>query len=212
MSNLVVLSGGIDSTVCLASSLRSLDNTYAVSFDYGQRHLRELDAAADIAKHYDIPLEVIDLRGMLHGGALLDRSIPMPEGEYEEEGLVSTVVHGRNLLFVSVAVAALAERGDRVWVGVHSGDHALYPDCRPQFWQNLRSVVESGYGVFLHTPLLYKDKADIVEMGVRYGAPLNLTWSCYEGGERHCGKCGTCVERREAFQTAVLDDPTIYEV
>lgn len=209
-NRVAVLSGGVDSTVTLA---RALDApglpVIALSFDYGQTHRVELEAAASIAETLSVPHEVIDVTGLLTGGALLgDGDVPL--GHYEGETMRSTVVHARNMLFASLAVSRAGEGGE-VWLGVHGGDHHIYPDCRPSFWDPYREAVRAAYATKIVTPYIYADKAEIVREGAVLGAPLALTWSCYQGGERQCGQCGTCEERRWAFELAGVDDPTDYE-
>lgn len=206
----VVLSGGLDSTVTLALAVarHGADQVRALGADYGQRHVRELRAAQVVAAHYGIPYETCDLRGLLTGSALLGEG-EVPHGHYAAPSMEQTVVHGRNLLFASVAVSA-AGPGGEVWLGVHSGDHYIYPDCRPSFWAPFSTAVRLAYKVSVVTPLILGSKTDAVRRGVAQGAPLHLTWSCYEGGELHCGQCGTCVERREAFAEARHPDPTDY--
>ena len=207
----VVLSGGLDSTSVLALALEDYpaDQVTAVSFDYGQRHKKELIAAARIAEHYGVRHSVVPLEGLLSGSALLYQEA-LPEGHYAEDTMKATVVNGRNLLFASTAIAATPEGGE-VWLGVHAGDHFIYPDCRPEFWMPLKEVVRGAYQVELVTPFLFKTKAKGLEAGLALGAPVELSWSCYAGGDVHCGKCGTCVERAEAFDFIGADDPTEYE-
>ena len=211
MTNHVVFSGGIDSTVVLSRVLADHpgEGTTALSYRYGQRHSRELEQAGRIAARLGVVHRVVDVRGLLHGSALLDPTIPVPREPYDPATMSDTAVSGRNLLFASVAVAQAA-RGDTVWVGVHAGDHHIYPDCRPEFWDFLASAVAGAYGVTLEAPYLRLTKRDIVQQGRDLGAPLDLTWSCYEGGSTHCGKCGTCRERAEAFREAAVPDPTEY--
>lgn len=212
MNQIVVLSGGLDSTSVLALACQAAKaaqgSVKAFSFDYGQRHSRELEAARQIAQHYGVAHQVVSLRGLMHGSALLGET-PVPEGHYAEESMAQTVVSGRNLLFASVAIAK-AELGDSLWFGVHAGDHPIYPDCRPEFWSRLASLAQDAYGVRLETPFLVMSKAEALRSGARLGAPYALTWSCYNGGEVHCGRCGTCVERAEAFSIAGIIDPTEY--
>jgi 7-cyano-7-deazaguanine synthase len=206
MTTYVSLSGGLDSTAALA--LIHLTDVAAVSFDYGQRHRRELQAAASVAGHYQIEHRILDLRGLLHGSALLGET-EVPEGHYAEETMRATVVQGRNLLFVAAAIATM-EPGDALVVGVHAGDHPIYPDCRPAFWDHLGEAVTRAYDVRIAAPFLEETKAEVVRLGSEAGAPFQLTWSCYEGGRIHCGRCGTCVERAEAFHLAGIEDPTEY--
>jgi 7-cyano-7-deazaguanine synthase len=213
VTQLVVLSGGLDSTAALALVMAGPDQhederVTAVSFDYGQRHRRELHAAAAVAGHYGIKHRVVELHGLLHGSALLGDG-EVPEGHYAAESMAATVVQGRNLLFASVAISSSAGPGDTLTFGVHAGDHPVYPDCRPDFWHHLAEVA-TAYEVGIRTPFLHQSKAEVVGWGDQLGAPLDLTWSCYQGGARHCGRCGTCVERAEAFHLAGVPDPTTY--
>lgn len=209
-SHVVVLSGGLDSTNALALALAMNDGypVRAVSFDYGQRHLRELRAAERIAHEMKVPHTVISLAGLLHGSSLLYAG-DVPEGHYAAESMSQTVVSGRNLLFASAAIGNV-HPGDHLWFGVHAGDHHIYPDCRPDFWDGLRALVRDAYEVHMVTPFLHATKGDALRLGAANNAPYWLTWSCYKGGEIHCGRCGTCVERAEAFRDALVDDPTEY--
>jgi 7-cyano-7-deazaguanine synthase len=203
---LVVLSGGLDSTCALAVTGADA----VVSFDYGQRHRRELAAAAAIAAHYRLPHTVVDLAGMFTGpSALLDPGTAVPEGRYDHPSMAATVVPGRNLLFAAAAIARTAP-GDTVVVGVHAGDHPVYPDCRPEFWAALDGLAAAAYGVRIAAPFLHSSKAQALTAGLAAEAPVGLTWSCYAGGTEHCGRCGTCVERRESFHLAGVADPTGY--
>jgi 7-cyano-7-deazaguanine synthase len=211
MTHHVVLSGGLDSTCALALTIDSNpERVEAISFDYGQRHVKELERARVIAAHYGIAHTIINLRGVIpFGESALVGQTPVPEGHYAEDSMKATVVPGRNLLFASVAVAH-AQPGDSIVFGVHAGDHPIYPDCRPEFWADLADAVERAYIVSIETPFVLMSKADLVARGAYLNAPLAATWSCYQGGEIHCGKCGTCVERAEAFALADIPDPTDY--
>ncbi len=207
---LVVLSGGLDSTCALALTIEGGgEDVAAISFDYGQRHVRELEAAHAVAGFFRIPHRVMNLRGFLEGSALIGEE-EVPEGHYSDESMSATVVNGRNLLFAATAVAQAIE-GESVVFGVHAGDHPIYPDCRPDFWVPLARAVRDAYSVSLETPFIGLTKAELLTIGINAGAPVHLTWSCYQGEGRHCGRCGTCVERAEAFHLAGVDDPTIYE-
>lgn len=207
---ITILSGGLDSTATLAVMLGKLEGAepLAIAFDYGQTHLVELEAARAVAVEMKVPLKLVDVRGLLAGGSLLGEG-DIPDGHYADETMKSTVVHARNMLFASIAVS-LAGEGGEVWLGVHGGDHHIYPDCRPTFWEPYREAVLAAYGVRVQTPFLFGDKSDAVAAGVALGAPLHLTWSCYKGGSVQCGTCGTCIERREAFKVAGVPDRTEY--
>jgi 7-cyano-7-deazaguanine synthase len=210
MTRWVVLSGGLDSTCLLAVVVREhgREDVRAVSFHYGQRHRKEVDAAKRISDDVGVDHEVRYIGGTLHGSALLD-DVEVPHGHYAESSMAQTVVQGRNLLFAASAVG-LTEPGDTIYFGVHAGDHPVYADCRPEFWAGLGAVVQEAYGVRVETPFVDLAKHVLLGIGWEVGAPVSLTWSCYEGGEVHCGKCGTCVERAEAFFLAGVPDPTVY--
>lgn len=203
----VLFSGGMDSTALLVRAARQhgADQIRAVSFDYGQRHARELRAAEQIAARLGIDHFVLNLRGLLTGSALLGQG-DIPHGHYADESMAATVVPGRNLLFAA-AVIAQARAGDAIMLGVHAGDHPVYPDCRPSFVRALADAAQA-YDVAVFAPWVNITKAEIVE--AEPDAPYGLSWSCYEGGALHCGACGTCVERREAFELADMPDPTSY--
>ena len=209
----VALSGGLDSTSLLAYLTKAYPGApiRAYGFNYGQRHAIELRAAAQVADFYGIPFEVLDLP-RLSSPALTDGG-DMPHGHYAHDTMTLTVVQGRNLLFASTLIGR-TKPGDSIAVGVHSGDHAIYPDCRPTFWEPFSAAVRAAYDVNVLTPFIGFSKAEIAKVGAEYGAPLHLTWSCYEGGTNpeqvHCGRCGTCVERAEAFALAGVADPTRY--
>ena len=210
----VIFSGGLDSTSLLAKvvdiAAQRGEHVQAVSFDYGQRHRVELEHAAQVAEALGVPHLVLDLSGLMQGSALIDPEVDVPLGHYAAPTMALTVVHGRNMLFASTTVAQ-AQPGDAIYTGVHNGDHPIYADCRPEFWGPFAQAVEAAYGVEVLTPFIDGDKAEAVTVGVEHGAPLELSWSCYNGGLTHCGACGTCVERREAFELAGVTDPTVYQ-
>lgn len=205
----VSFSGGLDSTALLyrAISLRGPKQVRAVSINYGQRHARELAAAKEITDLLGVRWATLDLRGLLAGSSLIDSGEEVPEGHYAEATMTATVVNGRNLLFAA-AIIAQTQPGDEVWLGVHAGDHFIYPDCRPEFVAGLAAAARA-YDVTVRAPWVEMSKAEVV--AAERDAPLGLSWSCYKGGEVHCGRCGTCVERAEAFALAGVSDPTIYE-
>lgn len=214
-----VLSGGLDSTVLLGKLIREGRKVFPLTFDYGQRHVREVEAAHRICAFYEIGHRhrVVKMdeigRSLMRGSALTNEDIPVPHGHYEHESMKSTVVPNRNLIFCALASAyALSHKFEEVTIAVHAGDHAIYPDCRSKFYTKLNETLKAGsWGrVRIRTPFIGYTKAQIVRTGCDLAVPLDLTWTCYEGGERHCGRCGTCVERREAFELAHVPDPTIY--
>ncbi|WP_373049767.1 7-cyano-7-deazaguanine synthase QueC [Thalassovita aquimarina] len=218
MKTLVICSGGLDS-VSLAHMVADQQNlTRLVSFDYGQRHRKELDFAARCATRLGMPHHVIDMRTIgaaLTGSALTD-DIDVPDGHYAEDTMKITVVPNRNAIMLTIAFGIAAANGDEaVATAVHGGDHFIYPDCRPAFTESFdamqRAALDGYADVRLSTPFVHRSKADIVTEGARVNTPFADTWSCYKGGEHHCGRCGTCVERREAFDLAGIEDPTTYE-
>lgn len=217
MKTSVVCSGGLDS-VSLAHVLAAESNlSRIVSFDYGQRHRKELDFAARTARRLNVPFHLIDMRPIgaaLTGSALTD-DIDVPDGHYAEETMRIKVVPNRNAIMLTIAFGvAAAQRDDAVATAVHGGDHFIYPDCRPDFtdaFALMQKRALDGYAdVALHVPFVHKTKADIVTAGAHANTPFAETWSCYKGGDLHCGRCGTCVERREAFYLAGVTDPTAY--
>ncbi|SMF05509.1 7-cyano-7-deazaguanine synthase [Xaviernesmea oryzae] len=218
MKTIVVCSGGLDS-VSLAHKIAAEHELLGlISFDYGQRHRKELDFAGACARRLGVFHQIIDMRSIgreLSGSALTD-DVDVPDGHYAEETMRITVVPNRNAIMLSVAFGvAAARQADAVAIAVHGGDHFIYPDCRPGFidaFQTMQDHALDGYAsVRLLAPYVNGSKADIVADGARHGTPFAETWSCYKGGERHCGRCGTCVERREAFHLAGVEDPTDYE-
>ncbi|KAA3515898.1 MULTISPECIES: 7-cyano-7-deazaguanine synthase QueC [Agrobacterium] len=218
MKTIVICSGGLDS-VSLAHKIAAENELIAlVSFDYGQRHKKELDFAALCASRLGVPHHIIDVRTIgahLTGSALTD-DVAVPDGHYAEETMRSTVVPNRNAIMLTIAFGlAAAQQADAVAIAVHGGDHFIYPDCRPGFIDSFndmqRHALEGYANVKLYAPYVTGSKADIVTDGARHDTPFAETWSCYKGGMRHCGRCGTCVERREAFHLAGVDDPTDYE-
>lgn len=220
MKTVVTLSGGLDSTVLATYLLRKeLHELRTVSFSYGQRHERaELMAARNVASALGVPHAVLSLNGVTGrfdpASSQLLASNPataVPEGHYAEDNMRATVVPGRNLLMIAAATAYTASHGyTTVAMAAHSGDHPIYPDCRPQFLMAAASATELGYGIPLMFPFADRTKAEIAALGQSIDAPMHLTWSCYNGGAQHCGKCGTCVERAEAFHLAAVPDPTDY--
>lgn len=212
--SLIVLSGGMDSTTQLYEYRERI--ALAVSFDYGANHNHlEIPFARWHCEclgvlHITIPLEFMS---RYFSSSLLKGPDAIPCGSYTEENMQSTVVPFRNGIMLSVAAGLAESKGlRRVMLANHSGDHALYPDCRPSFIEHMRQAVLSGtYAkVEIIAPYTHLTKADICRKGHELGVDYSKTWSCYKGGERHCGKCGTCVERKDAFLCANVEDPTDY--
>lgn len=221
--NLVLLSGGMDSATALMKEVTENGVVSAVSILYGQRHEKEINAARmlvaylrqinsdSIGKHY-----ILDLTGALdafRGSALTSPNVQVPEGHYEDASMKKTVVPNRNMILLSLAAGtAIAGGHPKVIYGAHAGDHAIYPDCRPEFFNLVGKTVKAGNyeQIELEAPFIKKSKADIVKIGSGLNTPYQLTWSCYKGKTRHCGRCGTCTERKEAFELAGIPDPVEY--
>lgn len=218
-----LLSGGLDSTVLLAYLIDEHHDVETVSVNYGQRHVKEITAASQIAYYYGVGNRTLDLSQvgkMLAGSSLTDRTVEVPDGHYADDTMRATVVPNRNLLMLSAAAAfAVSQGADGVAYAVHAGDHTIYPDCRPEFvmaaatalYLGTLSFGPEGRGIKLLAPFVERDKASLVVLGHDLEVPFSKTWSCYKGGEVHCGTCGTCVERREAFDLAGVSDPTLYK-
>lgn len=217
-SVVAVYSGGMDSTVLLYRMLEAgVQVKGALTVDYGQKHSKEISGATEICGILGIQQQVLDLRNLtpLFGkSSLTNHGERVPEGHYEEESMKSTVVPNRNMILLSLATAwAISLEADAVAYAAHSGDHAIYPDCREVYAKAVDSAIRlcDWREIVLYRPFVNWDKARIVKEGVRLGAPLELTWSCYKGRQWHCGRCGTCVERREAFYLSSIEDPTRYD-
>jgi 7-cyano-7-deazaguanine synthase len=216
--HLVILSGGLDSTVCMALADRQSETPpLALTFDYGQRHRTELDRSAGVAGHYRSDHLVVHLDTTPWGGsALTDPSIDIPTGG-TGDGVPVTYVPARNSIFLAVALGVAEARGlDAVWIGVNAVDYSGYPDCRPAFIEAFRQVAATGQKrgiegdpIEIRTPLIDLSKPEIVRMGLALDAPLELTWSCYEGGDQPCGVCDACILRARGFAGAGVDDPAL---
>ncbi len=212
----MVLSGGLDSTVCMALAAADAgEPPLALTFDYGQRHRNELDHAAGVAGHYRSEHLVVRLDTSAWGGsALTDPSVEVPTAGVTD-GIPVTYVPARNSIFLAVALGVAEARGvDAVWIGVNAIDYSGYPDCRPEFIDAFRRVAATGQRrgvdgdpIAIRTPLIDASKGEIVRLGIEHGAPLELTWSCYLGGDRPCGRCDACRLRARGFAEAGLDDP-----
>ncbi len=218
MKTIVVCSGGLDS-VTLAHKVATENRLLGlVSFLYGQRHRKEIDYAERCAVRLGVPFLPIDIShlGTLLSGSALTDAMAVPDGHYAEETMKLTVVPNRNAIMLAIAYGIAAARGaEAVATAVHGGDHFIYPDCRPGFiaaFQTMQDLAMQGLAqITLYTPFVSATKAAIVGTGKQLGVPFEQTWSCYKGGEIHCGRCGTCVERIEAFSLAGIVDPTPYE-
>jgi 7-cyano-7-deazaguanine synthase len=216
MKTVLIYSGGLDSTVLLYHLLDAGHAVQTLSIDYGQRHACELEQAATICAQLKVPFQRADLsaiRPLLAGSSLTSPDIPVAEGHYTEASMKSTVVPNRNMLLLSLATSyALSSGAAEVAYAAHHGDHAIYPDCRPKFADAMATAIGlcDWEKIRLNRPFVDWSKADIARRGAELGVPFEQTWSCYKGSELHCGRCGTCIERREALDLAGIDDPTSY--
>jgi 7-cyano-7-deazaguanine synthase len=214
--SVVVLSGGLDSTVCMALAAEQAAPVVALTFDYGQRHWVELDHAAGVAGYYRAEHVVVRLQLPRWTSALTDPAVAVPEaGQFSAAEIPPTYVPARNLIFLSVAVGvAEVHDADAVYLGVNALDYSGYPDCRPEFVTAFTEAARlalkrgvEGRPVDVRTPLIELSKAEIVRLGMERGAPLHLTWSCYRGGTVPCGTCDSCALRDKGFSEAGVDDP-----
>ncbi|NVD34260.1 7-cyano-7-deazaguanine synthase QueC [Marinobacter lutaoensis] len=213
----VIYSGGMDSFTLLHRALARGLRVHALSFDYGQRHVRELACARQVCQALAIPHKVLDIRAMseVMSGSSLTSDIDVPEGHYEEESMKATVVPNRNMILLSLATGyAVTVGAQAVWYGAHGGDHAIYPDCRPEFVEKMDAVcrIANYEPVAIEAPFMHMDKGQILAEGLKLGLDYRHTWTCYNGRERACGRCGSCVERLEAFAANGVRDPLEYEV
>ena len=216
MKVVVLCSGGMDSVAALHWSRRDHDVRAGLSFDYGAKHNhREIPFAAAQADELGVPHHVIvlDFIGQLFASDLLKSGGDIPDGHYADETMRRTVVPFRNGIMLSIAAGFAESVGAAgLVIAAHGGDHAIYPDCREPFMQAMGDAMKLGTyaGIELLRPFIALNKSQIAAEGARLGMDFSRTWSCYKGGDIHCGRCGTCVERREAFQLAGLIDPTTY--
>ncbi|MDB4837619.1 7-cyano-7-deazaguanine synthase QueC [Marinomonas sp.] len=213
----VVYSGGMDSFTVLHTAIQSGREVYALSFNYGQKHSKELEVAAKVCESLGIPHKVVDITAInsLMATSSLTSDADIPEGHYESESMKSTVVPNRNMVLLSMAIAyAVSLEAGKVYYGAHSGDHHIYPDCRPEFVDGMNAVakIANYQTVEIVTPFLHVSKGDILKAGLAMNLDYVNTWTCYNGREKSCGKCGACNERLEAFAEQNTTDPLAYEV
>lgn len=225
MKALVLCSGGVDSATCLALAVKEYgaDEVLALSVRYGQKHAKETEAAEKVAAYYHVRLQHLDLSAIFEGSdcSLLQGSgEEIPKESYSEQlshtdgNPVSTYVPFRNGLFLSAAASVALSHGCSViYYGAHSDDAAgnAYPDCSQEFNENINRAIYIGSGKQLRVeaPFIGKNKAQVVAQGLSLGVPYALTWSCYEGGDRPCGLCGTCRDRAAAFSANGVQDPAL---
>ena len=213
--SVIIVSGGMDSTTLLYD--RRDEIALAISFDYGSNHNAREIAYAEMhckrlgIEHINIPL---DFMHKYFRSSLLEGADAIPEGHYADENMKSTVVPFRNGIMLAVAAGVAESRNlTKLLIANHGGDHTIYPDCRPEFISAMDSATNAGtyVGVRVVAPYTNITKGDIARIGKKLGIDYAETWSCYKGGEKHCGKCGTCVERKEALAYAGIEDTTEYE-
>lgn len=212
----VIYSGGMDSYTVLNRAIADGKQVYALTFDYGQRHVKEIACAKTVCERLNINHKVIDITAInqLLAGSSLTDNIDIPEGHYEADNMKSTVVPNRNMILISLAVGyAVSVGAAQVYYGAHSGDHAIYPDCRPEFVEKMNDVckIANYESVEIFSPYLTQDKIAILADGISMGLDYSQTWTCYNGREKACGKCGACQERLEAFHLNNKTDPIAYE-
>jgi 7-cyano-7-deazaguanine synthase len=221
MKAVVLLSGGLDSTVCMAVAASNGYEVLPISFNYHQRHSRELLCAQKVAEHYGVQHHLIINTNMdaIGGSALTDSAIAVPAGNSKRQDIPITYVPARNLIFLSYALGYAEVSGaDAIYIGVNALDYSGYPDCRPEFialFQQLadystKAAVQDGRRIKIQTPLLKLTKKEIVLLGTRLQAPLSLTTSCYLGAEAACGECDSCRLRLKGFAEAGISDPILY--
>lgn len=212
----VIYSGGMDSFTILHKALQDGFELFPLTFDYGQKHSKEIGYARKVCDELGLPHRIIDITAInqLLQSSSLTSDKDIPEGHYAADNMKSTVVPNRNMILLSLAIGYAVDIGaSRVFYGAHSGDHAIYPDCRPEFVHAMNAVSKiANYDpVEIVTPYLNGDKISILRDGLGMGLDYSKTWTCYNGRELACGKCGSCVERLEAFSLNNAQDPLQYE-
>jgi len=212
----VVLSGGVDSTTLLYDIVYQGYETYPISFNYGQKHKKELECAKATCNKLGLEHKIINLNvlNQVAPSALTREDWEVPEGHYANENMKQTVVPNRNMVLLSLATSyAISIGADKLYYGAHSGDHEIYPDCREDFVNAMKKAIElcDWALIKLEAPYVNIDKGDIVCLGRDLGVDYSLTWTCYKGEDKACGKCGSCTERLEAFEKAGIKDPIKYE-
>lgn len=217
MDILVSFSGGIDSSVLVAQLLKEGHSVRCVAFSYGSKHnTYELDAMRWLCKFFGLPYRIFDLNSIFScmDSSLLNNTAPIPEGHYESPEMKKTIVPGRNMIFASILTGvAESSHSQAIALGIHQGDHVVYPDCRPKFALFMNQAIQAAtdYKIKLITPFINLNKSTIVKLGNELKVPFGLTRTCYKDQLIACGKCGSCVERLEAFEQNGLKDPITYE-
>ncbi len=210
-SVLVVYSGGLDSYTLLNKAMKKFDRVEAITFNYGQKHNKEIEYAESNCAELNIKHEVVnlDLESILSGSALVG-DIDIPEGNYDKEKMKQTIVPNRNMIMISVAASLVIKNDiEYLWYAAHSGDHEIYPDCRPEFIDKMAAVLEicDYHKIKFEAPFQNLSKNEIVATGLSMGLDYSKTWTCYEGKEKPCGKCSACLERALSFEANNTEDP-----
>ena len=210
-SVLVVYSGGLDSFTLLNKALDKFERVEAITFDYGQKHSKEITFASKVCKENAIAHEVVnlELEKILSGSALVGTS-EIPKGNYDKEKMKQTVVPNRNMIMISVAASlAIKNKCEYLWYAAHAGDHEIYPDCRPEFISKLGEVLKicDYHEIVFEAPFKGMTKGEIVKEGLNMDLDYSKAWTCYEGKENPCGKCSACLERQNAFKINNIEDP-----
>jgi 7-cyano-7-deazaguanine synthase len=216
---IVLLSGGLDSAVSLYFAKKRGFKCYCLIFDYGQRHKKEIQSAKKIAQKANCAWQVIKIKLPWKGSALLDKKINLAAASSNRltRQIPGTYVPGRNIIFLSFALSfAEAVKAKAIFIGAHTQDYSGYPDCRPEFYRAFSKVISTGTragvekeGIKIKIPLIHKNKAEIIKLGMKLSVPFELTWSCYKGGKRPCGKCDSCFYRQKGFIEAGRNDPLL---
>ncbi|QTH64195.1 7-cyano-7-deazaguanine synthase QueC [Psychrosphaera ytuae] len=212
----VIYSGGMDSFTVLNKAIKQGYAVHALTFNYGQRHVKEVEYAKNVCEELNIPHKIVDISAInsIIAGSSLTDDIDVPEGHYEADNMKQTVVPNRNMILLSLAIGyAVSLEATKVYYGAHSGDHAIYPDCRPEFVKKMQDVaaIANYDAIDIAVPYLNNDKIEILADGIEMGLDYSKTWTCYNGRELACGKCGACQERLEAFEKNNVTDPLTYE-
>ena len=212
----VIYSGGMDSFTLLNKIVNEGYDVYALTFNYGQKQIKEVEAASIVCKQLGVAHKVLDIspiNQLMQSSSLVGEE-EVPEGHYASESMKSTVVPNRNMILLSLAIGyAVDIKAGKVYYGAHAGDHTIYPDCRPEFVHAMNAVagIANYEHVSIETPYLNSTKGEILEDGINMGLTYENTWTCYNGREKACGKCGACQERLEAFSLNNITDPLDYE-
>lgn len=213
---IILLSGGLDSATVLYHAKAKGFTLYCLIFEYGQRHRKEINRAKRIAQRARCRYQLQRITLPWQGSSLLDKKVRLPQqGKIDAKKIPSTYVPARNIIFLSFAASFAEAIGAKaVFIGVNAVDYSGYPDCRPEFFQAYQTALKRGLKtgvegttIKIYTPLIYKTKAQIIKMGLKLKVPYELTWSCYQGGRKPCGKCDSCLLRQRGFEAVGIKDP-----